>query len=142
MMHHPDANRAAGMRKCASNSVVIPGRRTAASQEARPGMTTLFLLPPGKMLQQELRQHLDARRPRAAGRRHPVQRAFRLLPALEDHLDRAGGDRISHDELRQVGNAVPPLLARRIAEALATALADLTTRERGEVSKRPLGAVA
>ncbi|HJZ35463.1 MAG TPA: DNA cytosine methyltransferase [Solirubrobacterales bacterium] len=43
---------------------------------------------------------------------------------------------------RQVGNAVPPLLARRIAEALAAGLAEVTKPERIEASERPLGAVA
>ena len=33
-MHRPDASRAAGMLKLASNSIVIPGRRTAAGPES------------------------------------------------------------------------------------------------------------
>ena len=49
-----------------------------------------FLLSLGKVLGQELRQHLDAGGARAAGRRHQMHRAFRLLPALEDHFDLAG----------------------------------------------------
>ena len=36
-MHHPDANRAAGMRRLAANSVVIPGRRKAAGPESITG---------------------------------------------------------------------------------------------------------
>ncbi len=33
--------------------------------------------------------------------------AFGLIPALEDHLDLAGGHRFADDELRQVGDAEP-----------------------------------
>src|SRR5215470_13015425 len=70
-------------------------------------MTTTSLppLPLRKMPGQKLRQHLDARGPRSAGWRHPMQRAFRLLPAFQDHLDFPGCDGFADDELGQVGDA-------------------------------------
>jgi DNA (cytosine-5)-methyltransferase 1 len=69
-----------------------------------------------------------------------VREAARLMSFPDDFV--LPEDQSMSSIARQVGNAVPPLLARRIAEALATALADLTTPERGQLSKRPLGAVA
>jgi DNA (cytosine-5)-methyltransferase 1 len=69
-----------------------------------------------------------------------VREAARLMSFPDDFV--LPEDQSMSSIARQVGNAVPPLLARRIAEALATALAEVTTPERREVSKRPLGAVA
>jgi DNA (cytosine-5)-methyltransferase 1 len=69
-----------------------------------------------------------------------IREAARLMSFPDDFV--LPEDQSMSSIARQVGNAVPPLLARRIAEALATALADLTTPERGQLSKRPLGAVA
>jgi len=43
-MHHPDADRAAGMLSRASNSVVIPGRRKAASPQS---ITTIVSMDSG-----------------------------------------------------------------------------------------------
>ena len=57
------------------------------------------------MLRQEIREHLDAGGARAAGRRHQMQRTFRLLPALQDHFDLTGCDRVADDEAGQIGNA-------------------------------------
>src|SRR5215831_16351269 len=53
---------------------------------------------------QELRKHLDARRPWAAGRCDQMHGALRLLPAFQDHLDLARSDRVANDELRQVSD--------------------------------------
>jgi DNA (cytosine-5)-methyltransferase 1 len=69
-----------------------------------------------------------------------IREAARLMSFPDDFV--LPEDQSMSSIARQVGNAVPPLLARRIAEALAAALADLTTPERGQLSKRPLGAVA
>jgi DNA (cytosine-5)-methyltransferase 1 len=51
-----------------------------------------------------------------------VREAARLMSFRDDFL--LPEDQSMSSIARQVGNAVPPLLARRIAEALATALAD------------------
>jgi DNA (cytosine-5)-methyltransferase 1 len=69
-----------------------------------------------------------------------VREAARLMSFPDDFV--LPEDQSMSSIARQVGNAVPPLFARRIAEALATELADVTKPERREVSKRPLGAVA
>jgi DNA (cytosine-5)-methyltransferase 1 len=69
-----------------------------------------------------------------------VREAARLMSFPDDFV--LPEDQSMSSIARQVGNAVPPLLARRIAEALATSLADLTTSERGQLSKRRLGAAA
>jgi DNA (cytosine-5)-methyltransferase 1 len=69
-----------------------------------------------------------------------VREAARLMSFPDDFV--LPEDQSMSSIARQVGNAVPPLLARRIAEALAAALAEVTTPERREVSERPLGAVA
>jgi hypothetical protein len=58
-----------------------------------------------KLLRQKLRQHFDARGPRAAGRGDQMHGAFRLVPAFQDHLDLAGCDGIADDEVRQIGDA-------------------------------------
>src|SRR6478752_1906908 len=62
-------------------------------------------LPLCKMLRQEIRQRLDARGTRTAGRRYQMHRALGLFPTLEDHFDFARGDGVADDEVRQVGNA-------------------------------------
>jgi DNA (cytosine-5)-methyltransferase 1 len=69
-----------------------------------------------------------------------VREAARLMSFPDDFV--LPEDQSMSSIARQVGNAVPPLLARRIAEALASSLADLTTSERGQLSKRRLGAAA
>jgi DNA (cytosine-5)-methyltransferase 1 len=69
-----------------------------------------------------------------------VREAARLMSFPDDFI--LPEDQSMSSIARQVGNAVPPLLARRIAEALASSLADLTTSERGQLSKRRLGAAA
>jgi DNA (cytosine-5)-methyltransferase 1 len=69
-----------------------------------------------------------------------VREAARLMSFPDDFI--LPEDQSMSSIARQVGNAVPPLLARRIAEALAAALAEVTAPERIEASERPLGAVA
>ncbi|HEY0279835.1 MAG TPA: DNA cytosine methyltransferase [Solirubrobacterales bacterium] len=69
-----------------------------------------------------------------------VREAARLMSFPDDFA--LPEDQSMSSIARQVGNAVPPLLARRIAEALAAALAEVTAAERREVSERRLGAVA
>src|SRR5262249_17325489 len=92
---------------------------TVCERWARFALPTLLLrerdsrvkhLPPPhlrEMLHQELRQHLDAGGPRPAGRRDPMQRAVRLLPTFQDPLHGARRNRVSNDELRQVGDSEP-----------------------------------
>jgi DNA (cytosine-5)-methyltransferase 1 len=69
-----------------------------------------------------------------------VREAARLMSFPDDFV--LPEDQSMSSIARQVGNAVPPLLARRIAEALASSLSDLTTSERGQLGKRRLGAAA
>ena len=98
--HGSTASRSGRRRR--RRNIVIPGWSEGPDPESRdsgfdashrPGMTKspsrALLLPLGKLRRQKLRQHLDAGRARAAGRHHQMHSAFRLLPALQDHLDLA-----------------------------------------------------
>src|SRR5689334_5275585 len=104
-----------------------------------PGMTKegSALLPLRKLLRQKLRQHLDAGGPRAAGRRHQMHRAFRLLPAFQDHLDLARTDRIADDELRKVGDAEAS--EQRGHDGLAVVDAQLSDRTHAGLLARRIG---
>src|SRR5437867_664925 len=83
-----------------------PGGPSREGKE-KPRLTGPPLFRFRKMLRQELRQHFDARRPRAAGRGDEMHRAFGLVPAFQDHLDFARRNRVADDEARQVGDAKP-----------------------------------
>src|SRR3954471_2242674 len=58
-----------------------------------------------QLRREKIPECLDACGARASGWRHQMHGAFGLVPVLQDHFDLAGGDGVSDDELRKIGDA-------------------------------------
>ncbi len=111
MPRSPTAMERDGVMKLRIQGTFEDGSTTAGGLTARgtPGqeqqcITCCRVLCVPASPQELIRQHLDARGPRAARRHHQMHRPFRLLPVLENDFEAAVGDGLIDDEPGQIGD--------------------------------------